>query len=184
MNRYVGIIVDGHGDYSSLKMRFKERYIILKTDGPHGHTAKPRAIAKKSRKQVGILAAYPCAHVIILLDFEMRTQPYENFVTELRNLFECEDFPVPVSVVMPNRMIENWYLADIEFLSSNKTFLRNKIKQKDFEGEHGKNRIKSFMRPGVSYSETKHGPEMFKIIRFGEARRYSKSFDEFLNKIF
>lgn len=183
MSNRVGIIVDGAGDFASLKRRFKEGFRVLKTDGPRGHTALPDAIAKKSRKQAGMLAAFKCARVIVLLDFEERTQLYEDFVTELRDSFAAEDFPAPVSVVVSNKMIENWYLADIEYLSTQKAFLRNGIKQKHFEGTHGKKEIKRFMRRGESYSETKHGPQMFEVLRFDEARQYSASFDDFLTQL-
>jgi hypothetical protein len=183
MNKCIGIIVDGVGDYTSLRRRFQKGFRILKTDGPRGHTAEPKAIARKSRKQVCILAAFKCVHVIVLIDFEQRPQAYEQFVAELRDKFKSVDFPTSVSVVIPNRMIENWYLADIEHLSTQKAFLRDGIKQKCFEGTHGKNEIKRFMRHGLSYSETKHGPQMFEILRFDNARRYSASFDDFLNHL-
>jgi hypothetical protein len=183
MNKYIGIIVDGIGDFSSLRKRFRNRFKILKTDGPRGHTAQPQIIAKKSRKQVNILAAFRCSRIILLLDFEERTLPYKDFVRKLRQSFKCENFPVPLSVIVPNRMIENWYLADIEFLSANKAFLKNGIKQKNFEGKHGKNEIKRLMRKGESYSETKHGPQMFEIIRFDVARQNSASLDEFLHEL-
>jgi len=183
VNKLVGIIVDGAGDFMSLRMRFKDGFKVLKTDGPRGHTALPGAIAKKARKQIGILSAFKCVRVILLVDFEDRTQPYLNFVSDLRNSFKRENFPVPIYIIVLNRMIENWYLADISFLSKKKTFLKDKIKQKNFEGKNGKKEIKRLMRQGESYSETKHGPKMFEILRFDVARQNSLSFDDFLKKI-
>lgn len=180
MTNCVGIIVDGPGDFASLKKRFRVGCKILKTDGPRGHSALPEEIAMKSRKQVGILSAFKCALVIVLIDFEMRTQPYNEFVADLRECFKAVDFPTTVSVVVANRMFENWYLADIEYLSTQKAFLRVGIKQKIFEGKHGKNEIKRFMRQGESYSETKHGPPMFEVLRFDCARANSGSLDDFL----
>ena len=183
MNECLGIIVDGLGDFASLQKRFQHGYKILKTDGPRGHTAETEAIAKKSRKQVSILAAFKCAHVIVLIDFEQRSQAYEEFVAELRDAFQSVAFLTSVSVVVLNRMIENWYLADIEYLSTQKAFLRDRIKQKQFEGTHGKKKIKRFMKSGLSYSETKHGPQMFEILRFDCARQNSFSLNEFLNHL-
>ncbi|MHC4405146.1 MAG: DUF4276 family protein [Planctomycetota bacterium] len=183
MSDCLGIIVDGRGDFASLRRRFERGYRILKTDGPRGHTALADAIAKKSRKQVCMLAAFNCNHVVVLTDFEARSQAYEDFVAELRDSFQRVDFPTAVSVVVANRMIENWYLADIEYLSTQKAFLKDGIRQRRFEGTHGKNEIKRFMRQGDSYSETKHGPQMFEILRFDPARRLSASFDDFLNHV-
>ena len=58
-------------------------------------------------------------------------------------------------------MIENWYLADIEQLSKKKAFVRDRIKQKKYEGKHGKKELKKLMRKGRSYNETHHGPQLF-----------------------
>jgi len=179
MNECVGIVVDGEGDYASLKRRFQRGYKVLKTDGPRGHTAPPDEIARKSRKQIGILSAFRCKHAIVMLDFEERPQNYDDFLRDLRRCFEAVGFPMPVSVAVPNRMIENWYLADIEYLSQKKVFLRDRLSQKNYEGTNGKKELKQCMKRGVSYSETKHGPELFEVLRFRTARRNSESFDDF-----
>ena len=80
-------------------------------------------------------------------------------------------------------MIENWYLSDIEHLSRNKAYIRDGLKQKNYEGMNGKNEIKKCMKKGVSYSETRHGPELFGLLRFNIARQNSVSFDIFLKLI-
>ena len=180
MSEMIGIIVDGDGDFGSLKRRFPEGIKILKTDGPRGHAAAIRDIAHKSKKQIGILKAFKCVHAIVLLDFEERLEEYDAFFSTLTNAFNGIPFGIKISVAVCNRMIENWYLADIEHLSRNKSFLRDKLKQKSYEGTHGKNEIKKCMKKGLSYSETKHGPELFEILRFDAARQNSPSLDFFL----
>ncbi len=80
-----------------------------------------------------------------------------------------------------NRMIENWYLSDIEQISREKVFIRKKLRQKKYEGKNGKTEIKKCMIHGVTYSETEHGPQMFAIVRFDVVKMNSKSFAEFLN---
>jgi hypothetical protein len=79
------------------------------------------------------------------------------------------------------KQIENWYLADMEHLSRKKTYLRSKLKQKNYEGKHGKRTLKRLFRKGVHYNEVKHGPELFEILRFPVARQNSRSFSEFLH---
>ena len=76
MNNLVGIIVDGDGDFASLKRRFPRGIRILKTDGPRGHAATVNDIAQKSKKQIGMLKAFKCGHAIILIDFEERVEEY------------------------------------------------------------------------------------------------------------
>ena len=179
----IGIIVDGEGDYAALRRRFAHGYKIVKTDGPRGHTASASEIANKSRKQILILAAFRCSQVVVVLDFEGRALAYQKFLAQLIEGFRSIQLPISISVAVPNRMIENWYLADIEFLATKKAFLRPGIKQRPFEGRNGKALLKRLMRKGISYSETKHGPELFEILRFDVARRNSPSLADFLTKL-
>jgi hypothetical protein len=183
MSERVGIVVDGDGDFAALRKRFGSSFRVLKTDGPRGHTARPAEIAKRARKQIGILRGYRCAKVIVMLDFERRSQTYEAFVQSLSGSFSAVDFGLPVRVVVPNRMIENWYLADIEHLSAKKAFLKANLKQKNYEGCDGKAQVKRLMRSPHTYRETTHGPQMFAILRFPVARQHSPSFDVFLGLI-
>lgn len=183
MNKRLGIIVDGQGDFASLNSRFKDRFRILKTDGPRGHTVTPEQIITGSRKQVAMLQALRCTQVMLIIDFEERPISYYDFLKNLRAQLKSVDFGISIVVVMPNKMIENWYLADIEHLSKKKAFLKDHLKQKNYEGRHGKNELKKLFKTGISYDETKHGPQMFCTIRFQMAKRNSRSFKDFCDVI-
>jgi len=180
MNRRLGVIVDGDGDFASLKKRFSDGYRILKTDGPRGHAARIPEIVARAKKQVGMLKAFKCTRVIVVLDFEDRPVSYEAFLKDVRQAFGGHPFGVPVAVAVPNKMIENWYLADIEEISRKKVFIRDRLKQKHYEGKNGKTEIKKCMIHNVAYSETEHGPQMFAVVRFDVAKVNSRSFSEFL----
>jgi hypothetical protein len=180
MNK-LGIIVDGDGDYSSFEARFKGKCRILKTDGPRGQQAKIGDIVKNSKKQINMLCAFRCNRVIIVMDFEDRNIPYQKFVSVLREQFGQVAFGIPVLVAVPNKMLENWYLADIEEISSKRIFIKKGLHQKNYEGKHGKAEIKKCMAKGITYSETNHGPQMFSVIRFDVACKHSPSFKEFLS---
>jgi hypothetical protein len=179
----VGIIVDGLGDYRSLRARFKDNYRILKTDGPRGHTVDIEDIVHSSAKQVAMLRGFGYKKIVVLTDFEMRTEDYKGFVKNLKNEFSRYYIKCKVEASVPNRMIENWYLADVAFLSKKKSFLKRNIKQKNFEGLNGKEEIKKCFAKGFSYIETTHGPQMFAILRFDIARKNSSSFDDFLSML-
>jgi hypothetical protein len=181
MSKRLGIIVDGEGDFASFRRRFPNGCKVLKTDGPRGHTASIREIASKARKQILMLVAFKCDKVIVVLDFENRATSYSDFVNNLICEFQNIACTIPVNIAVPNRMIENWYLADIEFLSKHRTFLRDGLKQKTYEGRDGKRELKRLMKKNISYSETKHGPELFEILRFDVARTNSNSFNAFLS---
>jgi len=180
LSECVGIIVDGDGDFASLRNRFSNGFRVVKTDGPRGHTAPPADIATRSRKQIAILRGFRCARIVVMVDFEERREPYQDFLDKLLTAFAAIDFGLPVRTAVPNRMIENWYLADIKYLSAHKAFLRKGLRQKRYEGTNGKAEIKKCMEHGHSYSETKHGPEMFAILRFDAARKNSPSFNALL----
>ena len=80
-------------------------------------------------------------------------------------------------------MIENWYLADIVFLSRQKKYLKKVNKQRIYEGLDGKDEIKKLMVKKFKYNEIKHGSELFQILRFEEAKKNSASFSYFLELI-
>lgn len=175
-----GIIVDGPGDFNSLRTRFTGTCKILKTDGPRGHTVSITDLASSSHKQISMLKECGCENIIVMIDFEMRTDDYSTFVDSLKDTFTSYYTDFNVDVVVPNRMIENWYMADIEHLSRNKVFLRNNLRQKNYEGTNGKEELKKCFASGYSYSETTHGPQLFSILRFDFARQNSTSLDYFL----
>ena len=179
----VGIIVDGPGDFSTLKNRFTNGFKILKTDGPRGHCVTIEAIVAKSRKQINLLKRFDCTKIIILLDFECREIDFDDFADSINQHFSSKITDVKVVACLANTMIENWYLADISYLSSKFVFLRKVKKQKRFEGLHGKKELKKIMKKGQSYNEIKHGALLFKTLRIKEACKYSPSLAYFMNQI-
>lgn len=182
MKDKLGIIVDGPGDYASLNSRFKGKCKILKTDGPRGHCAKTDLIVARSKKQIRLLKGFGYNQIVTLLDFECREGNREEFIDELNEKFN-QEYGDNVKACAPNRMIENWYLADIVFLSKQKKYLKTVNKQKKYEGLDGNCEIKKLMVKKYQYNEIKHGAELFGILRFDEARNNSKSLDDFLNLI-
>lgn len=176
----IGVIVDGSGDYHSIRMRFTENCRVLKTDGPRGHEASVSDIVSGAGKQISMLIACEYMRIVVVTDFEMRDNDYNEFTNNLKRAFQNSYGECDIDVAVPNRMIENWYLADIEHLSKNKVFLKKNIRQKNFEGTNGKEKLKAYFLPKYHYSETIHGPQLFAILRFGVARGNSPSFNEFL----
>lgn len=178
MNK-IGMIVDGDGDYASIIKKYKNKVKVLKTDGPRGHCAMTEQIVSKSRKQVRMLKDFNCKKIIVIIDYECRSIPYNKFVQRLKDSFK-NIYDDLVAVVSPNIMIENWYLADVEKISAEKVYIKKKLQQKKYEGRNGKQCLKTLFVPKYSYSETKHGPELFCLIRDDVASRNSNSCNNFL----
>jgi hypothetical protein len=179
----IGIIVDGPGDFATLHARFHPGFQIRKTDGPRGHTVPPERIVATAGKQIRMLSVAGCTSIILLVDFEARTEQIENFLQALTAEINRRKYPVPVFACAANRMIENWFLADIAHLSIRKNFIRTGLKQKNYEGTDGKRELRALFIRGVTYNEVRHGPQMFQSIRFNVARENSPSFDHFLSSI-
>lgn len=180
MNK-IGIIVDGQGEYCSFKQRFNNDNIkILKTDGPRGHLAKIEDIIIRSKKQINMLKCQGCSSAILLLDLEERNIDYETLLQQAENFIDKNKFEIGISVAIANKMIENWYLADIAYLSTQKKYLKRQKKQKNYEGAHGKKEIKKLFLHGYDYNEVTHGKELFNTMRFEYAKKYSKSLNDFL----
>jgi hypothetical protein len=179
----IGLIVDGLGEFAAFRARFKEGQKILKSDGPRSHTTSAAQIAGYSRKQIAMLRGYGCTRIIVVTDFEGRAESYENFVKALRKEFGCAFVGSSVEVAVPNKMIENWYLADICHIATRHRFLRRPAKQRHYEGKHGKQVLKGLFRSGHHYSEVEHGPLFFTLLRFAEAVEFSPSLRVFLKAI-
>lgn len=179
----IGIIVDGPGDKAAIDARYNKQFRVIKTDGPRGHCAPIDKIIAKSKKQISILESFKCSKIILMLDFECRKMSYNEFTEALENELDKYEFSRPIEIVVLNQMIENWFLADIEILSSKKKVLRDKLKQKNYEGKHGKNEIKKLTAKNQSYNEIQHGKEFFPLIRESVAIKNSSSFNNFIDKI-
>jgi hypothetical protein len=180
----VGLIVDGPGDHASFSKRFVNLGVrILKTDGPRGHTVPLEVIVNQARKQISILHAFGCRAVVLLFDFERRHHAHSTAITSCDEHAASCGFPIPVKVCSPNRMIENWYLADVKGISSRRALIRSGQVQKPYEGTHGKQQLKRILLPSITYNEVTHGPQLFMAVRFTVARANSTSLKHFLETL-
>ncbi len=175
----LGVIVDGAGDFAAFRARFGSTVRVLKTDGPRGHTVAPDILVGSARKQVSLLQALGCRAAMIVTDYEVRPASYATFRGALKRAVDQAGFDIPVYVVAPNMMIENWYIADVEQLSRKRAFLRSGLKQKKYEGRHGKRELRRLFVKRAQYNEVLHGAKLFPVIRKSVAARNSASFFEF-----
>lgn len=175
----IGFIVDGVGDHAAFKARYGNSAKVLKAEGPRGHTVSAEALAVSCRKQVHMLELMGCSSIVIVTDFEGRGGAASDFCIRVERALVGSN---RVRVACADRMIENWILADIAYIATLKVYLKSPVKQKSFESLHGKQEIKKLFNKGYDYSEVKHGPEMFSLVRGREASARSASFKDFAAK--
>jgi hypothetical protein len=179
MPKRIGIVVDGQGDFAAITRRLGTTCRVLKSDGPRGHTVSPFNLVTGSRKQLQMLQSFGCRRAILMTDLEQRRESYDQFFRQLEKELRRLPFNLDMQPAVPNMMIENWYLADVEQLSRRRSYIRDKLKQRNYEGKNGKKELKRLFVKGSYYEEVRHGADLFSIIRFPTASKNSKSFEHF-----
>ena len=119
--------------------------------------------------------------IIIVYDREKRTKTAEEIREELRDLIVQEGITKEVIVGVPDRMIENWILADWETVSNQGKFKGNC--PGTIEGKNGKSLICQFLPKGCYYHETIEGVDWFQRVRQQVLYNKSRSFRQFANAL-
>jgi Domain of unknown function (DUF4276) len=180
----IGLIVDGEGDFSAFKARYGgNKARILKTDGPRGHAVSERSLIMSAKKQISLLKLYHCSKIAIVTDFEARAGCALQFCKRVAEEAANFDFAKDVLVFAPDKMIENWFLADIVALSAKKKYLKAVSKQRSYESSDGKRELKRLFKKGHDYNEVRHGAELFPLVRSIEAAKTSRSFESFFEEL-
>jgi hypothetical protein len=175
----IGLIVDGEGDHAAFNARYGGTMKVLKADGPRGHAVSEFQVIDSAKKQIAMLRAWGCSRIAIVTDFEGRSGAAAEFCRRaLAHAAKCE-FANDVLFFAPDKMLENWLLADVAWLSSKKKYIRKLKAQKNYESIDGKSALKKMFAPGYAYNEVKHSAELFPLIRGAEAEKYSASFLNF-----
>jgi hypothetical protein len=144
----------------------------------NGRDVSIEAAAKRVASLIRLMRRnYP---IIIIFDREKRLESSEVICKKLIEAIKSNGIhEVPIVIGVPDRMIENWILADINSVN---TYYGISIPQLDFEGKGGKGQIRKLIEPH-NYQETEDGPEIAKKINFNIAKSNSISLNSFLSKI-
>ncbi len=124
--------------------------------------------------------------VVIVFDRERRKESSDDLsktlleeLEKLRKLGKHRYDKSKLRIGIPDQMIENWILADHEYMESR---FGVKIKLINFEGKHGKNIIRKLLEK-ESYKETTRGVEMLEEMNFLRAAQRSPSLAKFLDSL-
>ncbi|MGP1600891.1 MAG: DUF4276 family protein [Treponema sp.] len=134
--------------------------------------------AKKAASLIRLMKRnYP---IVLIFDREKRVETSEQIAEKLHEeIQKCGINNVELIIGVPDKMMENWMLADINSVNS---YFHTKAKQKIFEGTGGKSQLKQIINP-KNYSETQDGPELAKRCDIKTVVENSKSFESFFSKL-
>jgi hypothetical protein len=135
----------------------------------------PDAIAAGAAKQIAQLEKLGCECVVLMTDRESRPEAASTFGERIGRAVADAASAVAFHVVIADRMIENWFLADVEELSAKRAFVKRGLRQKNYEGTHGKAVLKGLLVKNHAYSEVRDGPALFETIRLSVAVKNSAS---------
>jgi hypothetical protein len=149
--------------------------------GLNGKSVSIPAIAKRLGTQ-GRLLQRRYQPLVVVFDREGRSQTCTEIEAELRDLLQFEDINVELIIGIADREIENWILADWDVFAR---CSRCDTEQPahNFEGTHGKHKLKHFLPKGETYTETIQGCAWLKKCRPKEIAKRSPSFAAFLARL-
>lgn len=172
----IGLIVDGEGDYAAFRARYRGLAKVFRTDGPRGHEVSAEQIVESARKQIAQLRDLGCTRIAIVTDLESRQVRAQTFRDRCLAHARGLPYAVDLLVFVADRMLENWLLADIAYISSRKRYFKAVRRQRNYESTDGKAELKRLFQKGYSYNEIRHGQELFPLVRTNEATQRSASF--------
>ena len=124
--------------------------------GCNGRDAPMATVARFIEKQLRVLdrAYYPA---VILLDREERRETADDLIAALTRELNDRGFTGRFIIGMPDRMIENWIMADPDCVCRHGA----RPYRYSCEGEKGKSRIKQALGRKFGYHETTSGVTLF-----------------------
>jgi hypothetical protein len=118
--------------------------------------------------------------IIILFDREGRVETSTQIATTVLQLLSARNVPGTFVVGVPDRMIENWILADEGTIARLKA--PQHLKASSYDGHHGKAVLKQLLA-SKHYRETIDGVQMLKNALASSIARRSASFRAFHSQL-
>ena len=150
----------------------------IKLIGCNGESVSMEVVAKFVDTQIRMLnnRNYP---IVVLLDREGREESTGDLIARLKNELNAFGHEGQFAIGMPDRMIENWILAD------KKNFQQHCDRRHDYvsEGIHGKTNLRRMLARGATYHETTIGVSIFLSGDPKKIYENSESFRNFVDAI-
>lgn len=143
----------------------------------NGRDVELNAAAKRIASLIRLMGSkyYP---YVIVFDREERKESASKIKELLETLIKSEGIVDELVVGVPDRMIENWILADWENVKRQGR-IKKSVGLKNFEGSNGKASIKKFLPKNGRYQETVQGVSWFLETNVKLIYEKSPSFKQF-----
>lgn len=174
MNNDIVFLVEGHLEQKFIQNICPKK--IVRRLQCNGSEVKPAAIAKRITSQCNLLRGR-YRYFIVIIDKEDRNCSPSEFEQQIQEELRKNNNTENVIIGVPDRMIENWILADINTVNRycNPPIPANS----SFEGENGKSILSQHMN---RYHSTTIGVEMLHKCN-PSSMKNSHSFSIFFEKI-
>lgn len=190
----IGLIVDGLGEVAALPLlyeRIRSPHVLLKPvyERKLQPLAKAEQIAPIAARRCRLLAAEGVDLIVVLLDREHRDECPGAFASQLHSLIvrQFDRSQIGVAVVLKNRRLENWLVADITCLSGSPRLFsdRSRVEQAVPAGnadgiDDALDILQRACGPRGSYHKVKGAEAICQHMDPGRAALNSRSFRRFL----
>jgi len=181
-------VVDGRTEILSFKAKFGSEYNCIPDFRKHpgcggGRTTNARGYANAASGAIFVAMRQRYTKIICVTDREARPQEAISFAarvrSELIHLVESDshyshgELEEKLAVCVPDRMFENWIVADVEGIKQCENLVKSSARQAAFDGRNGTMVLKSLMK--VPYKKIQHAPTLFKRVSFQRAIHNSRS---------
>ena len=187
-------LVDGPTEIKAINEKFAKEYgrtPALRRVGCNGKDVKPEGYVNAAFGTLIIAMSSVVTKIVCIIDREGRREEAVRFGGKVREIaiqriadsshISKKELDNKISVCVPDRMFENWIVADINGINTHKDLIKYGMMQKNYEGMCGVNVLKAIMK--VPYKKTLHGPKLFKSVDFRRAKKNSASFKCFAETI-
>lgn len=192
--RRVIFLVDGRTELMSLSKKFDREYRVrpdMRMVLCNGKDVSPKAYASASFGTLSVALRGPWLQIVCIVDREGRQTTGEHFAAQLlsaiidevtaRTKYHEDELCRKLRVCVPDRMFENWILADVEGIKACDSLVKAAAVQKNYDGTHGTNELQLILR--TKYNKTIHAQKMFSFVSFQRGKTNSVSFNTFTSAI-
>jgi hypothetical protein len=188
----IAIIVDGPTEEGSLRSKFEKQFFespSIRIGPGNGITFSLEGYAKGVLPTLQYLLKSTVRAIILIPDFENRKGKCERFSENLKKniikillretKYKEDDLKEVIYVCPPNKMFENWIIADVDGIIVNNSLINPNANQKNYEGMHGASELQKIMT--TKYKKTVHAQMLFKKIRDDISIANSSSYESFIS---